>query len=166
MSAEAASARPRFPKPVDFDQLYPGRFLKSGDLLGKKVTVVINDVTIDELEGEKGKKVQGILYLRGKDKQIVLNKTNGICLKAMFGRKLGDWIGKRIVIFQSQTRFGADTVDCIRIWGSPDIAKDMTVTINLPKKRPFDMVMHKTDGKAAGAREPGADDEPPPVDEE
>lgn len=166
MSAEAESARPRFPKPVDFDQLYPGRFLKSGELLGKKVTVVIDDVSIDELEGEKGKKVQGILYLRGKAKQIVLNKTNGLCLKAMFGRKLGDWIGKRIVIFQGTTKFGADTVDCIRIWGSPDIAKDITATISLPRKRPFDMVMHKTNGKAAETREPGGDDEGPPAEDD
>lgn len=150
---ETEASRPRFPKPVDFDQLYPGRFLKSGELLGKKVTVTIDDVTIDELEGEKGKKIQGILYLRGKSKQIVLNKTNGICLKAMFGRKLGDWIGKRIVIFAGTTKFGADTVDCIRIHGSPDIEKDMQVTINLPRKRPFEMTMHKTDAKQAAEQE-------------
>lgn len=162
MSAEADSARPRFPKPVDFDQLYPGRFLKSGELLGKKVTVEIADVSIDELENEKGKKVQGILYLRGKAKQIVLNKTNGLCLKAMFGRKLGDWIGKRIVIFQGTTKFGSDTVDCIRIWGSPDIQKDLSVTINLPRKRPFEMTMHKTSAGKSETREPGADDDTPP----
>lgn len=167
MSAEAESARPRFPKPVDFDQLYPGRFLKSGELLGKKVTVVIDDVSIDELEGDRGKRVQGILYLRGKAKQIVLNKTNGLCLKGMFGRKLGDWIGKRIVIFQGTTKFGADTVDCIRIWGSPDIERDMAVTITLPRKKPFTMTMHKTNGgRAAETREPGADDEAPPADDE
>lgn len=165
MSAEAESARPRFPKPVDFDQLYPGRFLKSGDLLGKKVTVEIADVSIDELEGDKGKRVQGILYLRGKKKQIVLNKTNGLCLKGMFGRKLGDWVGKRIVIFQGTTKFGAETVDCIRVWGSPDIAKDMQVTINLPKKRAFEMTMHKTSAKD-DTREPGADDDAAPAEED
>jgi hypothetical protein len=166
MSAEADSARPRFPKPVDFDQLYPGRFLKSGELLGKKVTVVIDDVSIDELEGDKGKQVKGILYLRGKNKQIVLNKTNGTCLKAMFGRKLGDWVGKRIVIFQSTTKFGADTVDCIRIWGSPEIDKDMVVTINPPRKRSFTMTMHKTGNGKSETREPGADDDAAPADEE
>lgn len=163
----ATQSATRFPKPVDFDQLYPGRFLKSGELLGKKVTVTIDDVSIDELENEKGKKIQGILYLRGKAKQIVLNKTNGLCLKAMFGRKLGDWIGKRIVIFQGTTKFGPDTVDCIRIFGSPDIAKDQTVTINLPRKRPFDMTMHKTPARdASSAPEPDIDDAPQPNQDE
>lgn len=140
----------RLPKPVDFDQLYPGRFLKSGELLGKKVTVEIADVTIDELENEKGKKIQGIIYLKGTDKQIVLNKTNGLCLRAMFGRKLPEWVGKRIVIFQDQTRFGSDTVDCIRIWGSPDIAHDINVPIKLARKKPTTMTMHKTDKPAVG----------------
>lgn len=149
------------PKPVDFDQLYPGRFLKSGELLGKKVTVTIADVEIDELEGEKGKRVQGIIHLKGKNKQIVLNKTNGLCLKGMFGRKLGDWIDKRIVIFQDQTRFGSDTVDCIRIWGSPDIQRDIKVTITLPRRKPFEMTMHKT-----GERAPASEDAPPPPSEE
>lgn len=133
----------KLPKPVDFDQLYPGRFLKSGELLGKKRTVTIDDIEIDELENEKGKKVQGIIHLKETEKQIVLNKTNGLCLRGMFGRKLSEWKGKRITIFQDQVRFGADTVDAIRIWGSPDIERDLQVTITLPRKKPFVMTMHK-----------------------
>ncbi len=145
----------QLPKPVDFDQLYPGRFLKSGELLGKKVTVTIADVAIDELEGDDGKKkIHGIIYLQGKDKQIALNKTNGLCLRGMFGRKLSDWIGKRVVIYQDKTRFGAETVDCIRIWGSPDIERDIDVKITLPRRRPFDMTMHKTGGTAPQQEQP------------
>lgn len=131
------------PKPIDFDQLYPGRFLKSGELLGKKRTVTIDDVEIDELEGEKGKKIQGIIFLKETEKQILLNKTNGLCLRGMFGRKLGDWKGKRITIYQDSVRFGPDMVDAIRIWGSPDIDRDMQVTITLPRKKPVTMTMHK-----------------------
>lgn len=153
-----------FAKPVDFDQLYPGRFLKSGELLGKKVTVKIADVAIDELEGEKGKKIQGIIFLEGKDKQIVLNKTNGLCLRGMFGRKLSDWIGKRITIFQDKTKLAGEVVDCIRIWGSPDITEDRSITINLPRKKPFTMTMHKVDRPASvpnGDAPPPYEDLPP-----
>lgn len=155
-------------KPVDFDQLYPGRFLKSGELLGKKVTVTIADVELDELEGDKGKRIQGIIFLRESNKQIVLNKTNGLCLKGMFGRKLSDWVGKRITIFQDQVRFGADTVDAIRIWGSPDIERDMQVTITLPRKKPTQMTMHKMDAKTASQateEAPPTNDEQPPPEE-
>lgn len=143
-----------FAKPSHFDQLYPGRFLKSGELLGKKVTVKIADIQIDELEGEKGKKIQGIIFLEGKDKQIVLNKTNGLCLRGMFGAKLTEWVGKRITIFQDQTKLAGELVDCIRIWGSPDIAEDKNVTINLPRKKPFTMTMHKVDRAGGSTDEP------------
>lgn len=158
--AATAKANKQLPKPVDFDQLYPGRFLKSGELLGRKRTVTIDHVDIEELENEKGKKVQGVVVLKETEKQIVLNKTNGLCLRGMFGRKLSAWEGKRITIFQDQVKFGADTVDAIRIWGSPDIERDMDVIISLPKKRPFTMTMHKVvldrDQPAPPAQQPAA----------
>jgi hypothetical protein len=50
-----------FDKPVDWDQLYPGRFIKTGDLLGKNVTLKIASIDLDELEGETGKKVKGVI---------------------------------------------------------------------------------------------------------
>lgn len=126
-------------KPVDWDQLYPGRFIKAGNLLGKKATVTISSVDLDELEGDKGKKIKGIISFKESTLQLALNKTNGICLKAMFGRKLADWEGKRITLFPSQW----SGEDCIRIWGSPDIEKDIQVTVALSRKKPFDMTMHK-----------------------
>jgi hypothetical protein len=140
-------------KPVSFDELYPGRFLKAADLRGKHVTVRIADIALEELEGEKGAKVSGIIFLHGTDKQIVLNRTNGYCLKAMFGKTLSDWIGKRVTIKPDTTKLGRDTVDCIRIHGSPDIAEDMKATITLPRRKPFDMTMHAVGKEAAPATE-------------
>lgn len=150
-------------KPISFDELYPGRFLKAADLRGQHVTVRIADVALDELEGEKGTKVQGIIFLHNTDKQIVLNRTNGLCLKAMFGKTLSDWIGKRVTIKPDTTKLGRDTVDCIRIHGSPDIERDMVVSITLPRRKPFDMTMHAVrkdaPADAGTVREPGSDDD-------
>ncbi len=136
-------------KPVAFDELYPGRFLKSGELRGEKKTFTISDVEVDELEGEKGKKWQGIIYLVELDQQIVLNVTNGLCIKAMFGTSISSWKGKRITLHQDRTQLGGKTVDCIRIWGSPDIDADFVTEIKLPRKKAFNMTMHCT--RAAGA---------------
>ena len=36
------------PKPVDWDELYPGRFLKAGEFKGKKPTLTIAAVNIEE----------------------------------------------------------------------------------------------------------------------
>lgn len=146
------------PKPVDWDQLYPGRFLKAGEFLGRKVTLTIADVELDELEGDKGKKVKGVLSFRETARQLCLNRTNGICLKAMFGRKLAEWEGKRVTLFPGNW----NGEECIRVWGSPDIPKDEEIIIDLPRKKPVKMTMHrvvKGAEKAAPEREPGLDED-------
>lgn len=128
------------PTPVDWDELYPGRFLKAADLKGKKVTLKISGVKLEELIGDKGPQIKGLISFERTDKQLALNKTNGICLKDMFGKKVQEWIGKRVTLFP--TTHNED--DCIRVWGSPDIKADKSVAISLPRKRPFQMTMHRT----------------------
>lgn len=130
----------KFPKPTLYDQLYPGRFIKASELLGKKVTVAIDDIELEELEGEGGKKVKCIISFKGKDKKLVACKTNGLCIKAMFGKELSNWKGKRIVIFEDTW----NGEPCIRVWGSPDIEADMDVEIALPRRRAFKKTMHAT----------------------
>lgn len=128
-------------KPVDWDELYPGRFVKTGELKGRKVTLTIKDVDTDKLIGDDGKEqVKGIISFVESTKQLPLNKTNGLCLKAMFGRKLPDWTGKKVILFPSKW----NGEDAIRIWGSPDIAKEIEVEIKLPRKKPMMMTMHVT----------------------
>ena len=129
----------KLPKPVDFDQLYPGRFLKAGELLGKKVTLTMTSIDIEELEGEGGKKIKATVTFKETEKQLVCCKTNGICIKAMFGKTLAAWVGKRITIFPDTW----NDEPCIRIWGSPDIAQEMDVEIALPRRRPFKKTMHR-----------------------
>jgi hypothetical protein len=132
-----------FDKPVDWDQLYPGRFIKTGDLLGKNVTLKIASVDLDELEGETGKKIKGVISFERTEKQLALNKTNGICLKEMFGKRVQEWVGKRVTLMPALW----NGEDCIRVYGSPDIEADKDITVTLPRKRPQRMTMHKVELK-------------------
>ena len=66
------------PKPVDWDELYPGRFLKAGDFKGKPVTLTISEVRLEELVGDKGPQVKGVISFKQTEKQWALNKTNEI----------------------------------------------------------------------------------------
>lgn len=134
-----------FEKPVDWDQLYPGRFIKTGDLLGRNITLKIASVDLDELEGETGKKVKGVITFERTEKQLALNKTNGICLKEMFGKKVQEWVGKRVTLMPALW----NGEDCIRIYGSPDLPEDKEITIQLPRKRPMKMTMHHVELRAA-----------------
>jgi hypothetical protein len=154
----------RFKKPVDFDQLYPGRFLKAGELLGQKFTVTISDVDLEELQGDDGtKKAKAILSFRETEKKLVTCKTNGVCLREMFGRKVAEWVGKRVTLFPDTW----NGEPCIRVWGSPDIDRDFDVEITLPRRRPFKKTMHKTEPKRANGngRAAQAAPEPEPASE-
>lgn len=133
------------PVPVDWDELYPGRFLKASDFKGKPVTLRIASVKIEELVGDKGPQIKGVIGFEKTEKQWALNKTNGICLKDMFGKKVQEWVGKRVSLFPSTW----DGEDCIRVWGSPDIEAEKVVVIALPRKRPFNMTMHKVEAPTA-----------------
>lgn len=125
-------------KVTDWDELYPGRFLKAGELKGQRVTLTVRDVDTEALVGDDGtEKVKGFLMFVERPKQVVLNKTNGLCLRAMFGRKLPEWTGKRVIFYADKW----NGEDCIRIWGSPDIPEPLDVEIKLPRRKPFTMRM-------------------------
>jgi hypothetical protein len=143
-------------KPTVFDQLYAGRFLKAGELLGKKVTLTMSSVDLEELQGDDGaKKAKAIISFKETEKKLVACKTNGISIKAMFGPKLADWVGKRVTIFPDTW----NGEGCIRVWGSPDIAQDVEVEISLPRRRPFKKTMHKM-----GTKPVATSPSPPPAD--
>lgn len=144
---------------VDWDQLYPGQFFKAGELReGERRILTISVVELRELEGNKGVETKGVLSFEGERQQMTLNKTNGICLREMFGRVPYKWVGRRFAIYASPTG-GFDGEPCIRIWGSPELTEDVVVTIELPRKKPTKMTMHAMGDErslqAAGKRAAG-----------
>jgi hypothetical protein len=57
-----------------------------------------------------------VVYFRGKDKGVVLNKTNGNKIAALVGSKdTEDWAGCQIRLYATETEFGGETVECIRV---------------------------------------------------
>lgn len=131
-------------KPKNFDDLYPGRFLKAGNFDGKKATLTIKDYDRELLEGEDGKKSKAIITFEETERQLVACKTNGLAMKAMFGDDLTKWVGKKVILFPSVW----NGEPCIRCWGSPDIKEEFDVEIKLPRRKPFTMRMHKSAGSA------------------
>jgi len=143
-------------KPVDWDELYDGAFLKAGELKGKKFTLTIKSVDLYELEGAKGAQKRGVLSFKETPKLVALNKINGICLKALFGRLVQEWEGKRVTIFPDVVKeAGAMQGDpCIRIYGSPELAHDLDVVIQLRKRKPYTLTMHKVVAAGGGKAPP------------
>jgi hypothetical protein len=155
-------------KPVNYEELYPSRFLKAGLFLGKTPTFTISDVDTEELPQDDGKnKTRGIISFSETKMQIALNSTNGQCLKAMFGVSIKDWIGKKITLCTEKDRDpgGNGMVDCIRIAGSPDIERDFTTEIKMPRRKPKTRKLTKTlprqkPATATETREPSEETQP------
>jgi hypothetical protein len=143
--------------PDTYSLLYPGRFLKADILQGKKATLTIKNVDIEELIGENNKAAAKVIVsFAERPLELVLPKTNGECLRRMFGNNPHAWIGKRVTLFPSTTKFGRDTVDCIRIWGSPDLDADMPITVPQGRKKALEMVMHRVEAKNGTVSPPKA----------
>tara|TARA_Y100000310_G_scaffold275946_1_gene292750 strand:+ start:349 stop:840 length:492 start_codon:yes stop_codon:yes gene_type:complete len=146
--------------------LHPSRWLKEENLQGKQVTLQISKIHNETIKKQDGKvKVCPIFSFHKTERNLECNVTNRICMQAMFGDQVQtDWVGKKIVLFPSMVSMWDDEEKrmmdkpCIRIWGSPNIEEDMTVTVKLAKKKPFQMTMHAT-GKKERERQPGEDPE-------
>jgi len=56
-----------------------------------------------------------ILYFQGKDRGMVLNRTNSNNIAAAYGDEIDDWSGQDIVLFEAMVDFQGKTVPAIRV---------------------------------------------------
>jgi hypothetical protein len=120
------------------DGLSDGTYIKATEFkLGQEFTVEINNVHKEQLEGEDGKKKgKGVIDFKGKEKGLVSNKTNNICIAGMFGNNVADWYGKRVTFVVEMVKLGAESKPGFRVKGSPDLTAAVDVVIKLPRKKP------------------------------
>lgn len=138
---------------LTFDQLFPGRFIKAGEMHGKDVTLTIKSVYVDNIEGEDGReKPQAIITFSEIAREWALNRTNASCLRAMWGDDTDHWIGKRVTLYPENDSSGmSESGVCLRVKGSPDLDKTIEATIKLPRRRPVTRKLLKTKAGGSGA---------------
>jgi hypothetical protein len=101
---------------TDYRAMYGREWLGHWDLQDKDVVVTITAVTQGELTAQGNRKSKKpALSLKGTDKKIAVNATNGKALKSMYGPYVEDWIGKRITLYKTTTEMAGETVECIRV---------------------------------------------------
>jgi len=100
-----------------------GSWLKTEDLQGRAAKVVIEAVAVEEVKGEDGTEKKLIAHFMGKDKALILNRTNCESLEAICGSDdYGRWAGHAIVLYPTTTKFGAKTVPCLRVRAVQSVA--------------------------------------------
>lgn len=91
---------------------FPGNYLKAADLQGRRVQVVIERVEMEDIGGD----TKPIVHFRGKDRGLVLNRTNANSIQMIAGSdETNDWEGVSITLFPSKTDFQGKRVDCLRV---------------------------------------------------
>ncbi len=133
---------------ADYRSMFTRLYLGCWDLQGKDVTVKISKVVAATLTmggGRSDKKP--VVYFEGTDKGFCLNKTNAKTIAAMYGNNTDKWVGQRITIYPTQTSFGSELVDAIRV--RPTVPKGRQQKI---ESQPVDSAMReKQDRAASGA---------------
>lgn len=91
------------------------KWLKAADLGGRKHRLTIDSMETVEFKqnGSTTRKV-GINFV-GKQKGLMLNKTNASLISKQYGDESDNWIGQTITIYPTTTEYQGDQVDCIRV---------------------------------------------------
>jgi hypothetical protein len=149
---------------MDYELMFPGRFVKSVEFHGKTVTKTIARVYTEELEGQKGKKTKGIVVFSDAKKEWVLNRTNAECLKGLFGRDTDKWVGKRVTLYPAPyvDPFTGVAGTAIRVYGSPEISAPLNLTFKVGQKM-ANVTLHPTGPKAANGNGARKSATPPPA---
>lgn len=98
---------------ADINAMFPSKWIKSPDLGGKRVTLKMSHVKVEEV-GDKKK--LPVLYFQGATKGLVLNVTNANMISEITGTgETNDWHGRAVTLYVTKVEYGGKRVDGIRV---------------------------------------------------
>jgi hypothetical protein len=136
---------------MKWDSRFKGQYISAAELGNKRPTMTILKVAICKTDDEKKKREveKPVIFFKEVDRGWMYSKTAGHCLAAMFGGDDDNWVGKRVTLYADEdVYFGSEQVGGIRVAGSPDIQKPMTIRIKFPKKKAMEVTLQPTKNAA------------------
>lgn len=122
--------------------MFKGDYITGVELGEKKPTLTIKEVQSIDMEDEKtGKmKPKPVVFFTEIDRGWVLCKTTAMCIDAMFAvdgtpSTRAQLVGKRVTLKSEVVQVGPERKPAIRLLGSPDLTKPVSVKIKFPKKK-------------------------------
>ena len=99
---------------MNINDTFPSKHLKSENIGNATPTVTIAQVTFEAIGQEKTMKP--VLYFVGKEKGMVLNKTNANRISEMVGSTETDhWAGFQIQLYVAEVEYQGKTVPGLRV---------------------------------------------------
>lgn len=106
---------------MNIDDVFPSNFLKAADLQGQTPTVTIDRIEMQDIGDDR----KAVIYFQGKQKGVVLNKTNATNISERHGKETGNWIGKKVVLFTAWVDFNGKSTEAIRIRPAQEFASGL-----------------------------------------
>lgn len=134
-------------------ELFDSEYLGAWDIDGDVVATIakVQAGTVGGHQG-KAKSKKALIRLKEFDKPLIANKTNAKAIAGMYGNDTTQWIGKRITMYPTETQFGGETVDCIRVRPTPPRGESSGKQPN----RSVNREMREKQDRAAGREHPAA----------
>lgn len=102
---------------MNVNTAFPSKYLKPADLQGQRVTLSVDYVEAQTIGSDQ----RLVAFFAGKNKGLVLNKTNAVMIQEIAGTDETDnWRGVKIVIYPTKVDFQGRRVDAIRVDWPPD----------------------------------------------
>jgi hypothetical protein len=99
------------------NEVFPSKWLKAADLGTSEPVVTIKKVEMETL----GDETKPVLYFEGKDRGLVMNKTNWSTVVDITGQEdSDDWKGHKIKLYVAKVEFQGKRVPSIRIDSPPN----------------------------------------------
>ena len=94
------------------NEAYPSKWLKAADLQGKTVTVKVHSVTMEQFMDGSSKPA---LWFKGREKALILNKTNAMTLSSVYGDDTDNWTGKPVELYSQIVQGPNGMVEGLRV---------------------------------------------------
>lgn len=101
---------------MDINGAFPSNYLKAADLQKREVKVTMSHIAMEDV----GSDHKPVLYFVGKERGLVLNKTNSMNIASAYGGETDHWTGKPVILYPTWVDFQGRSVEAIRV--RPDTA--------------------------------------------
>lgn len=85
---------------MDMNDFVSSEYLKADDLKGRSLRATIAAVTIEQLG--QARESKPVVSFVGRNKRLVLNKTNTRTLIAGFGAESSGWVGQTVELYAAE----------------------------------------------------------------
>lgn len=90
---------------------FPSKYLKASDLKGQEVRVTMSNVEKEKM----GEDTKLALYFKGKEKAMILNKTNSTTISDFYGDDTADWYDQPVILFSVMTEYQGKATPGLRV---------------------------------------------------